>query len=146
MTQPTEPQASGILSGCSRVAHWSMLIAGSVVLAALLELAGLPAALLLGPMIAGIVLATNGGSIRAPKLPVLAAQAIVGCLVARAITPGIVLAFLRDWPLLLGVVLTIIGASSKVDLSFVMALQTVRFVIVLFVGPPLARFIAQRMT
>jgi uncharacterized protein len=112
MTQPTEPQASGILSGCSRVAHWSMLIAGSVVLAALLELAGLPAALLLGPMIAGIVLATNGGSIRAPKLPVLAAQAIVGCLVARAITPGIVLAFLRDWPLLLGVVLIIIATSS----------------------------------
>jgi uncharacterized membrane protein AbrB (regulator of aidB expression) len=27
-----------------------------------------------------------------------------------------------------------------------MALQTVRFVIVLLVGPPLARFIAQRMT
>jgi uncharacterized protein len=40
----------------------------------------------------------------------------------------------------------IIGASSNVDLSFVMALQTVRFAIVLIAGPPLARFIAQRMT
>jgi membrane AbrB-like protein len=40
----------------------------------------------------------------------------------------------------------IIGAASKVDLSFVMALQTLRLVIVLIVGPPLARFIAQRLT
>src|SRR5262249_4036169 len=39
----------------------------------------------------------------------------------------------------------IIAASSNVDLPFVMALQTVRFVIVLFAGPPLARLIAQRM-
>jgi uncharacterized protein len=39
----------------------------------------------------------------------------------------------------------IIGASSKVDLSFVMALQTVRLVVVLITGPPLARFISQRM-
>lgn len=40
----------------------------------------------------------------------------------------------------------IIAASSNVDLSFVMALQTVRLVIVLVTGPPLARFISQRMT
>ena len=39
----------------------------------------------------------------------------------------------------------IIAASSTVDVSFVMALQTVRFAIVLFAGPPLARFIAQRV-
>jgi hypothetical protein len=39
----------------------------------------------------------------------------------------------------------IIGAASKADLSFVMALQIVRLVIVLMVGPPLARFIAQRL-
>lgn len=39
----------------------------------------------------------------------------------------------------------IIGAASKVDLSFVMALQTLRLVVVLIAGPPLARFIAQRM-
>jgi membrane AbrB-like protein len=83
-----------------------------VALAALLEIVGLPAALLLGPMIAGIALAANGGSIRAPRLPVLAAQAVVGCLVARAITGDIVLAFLKDWPLLLGVVLAIIATGS----------------------------------
>jgi uncharacterized protein len=38
----------------------------------------------------------------------------------------------------------IIAASSRADLSFVMALQTIRFLIVLVLGPPLARFIAHR--
>ncbi len=38
----------------------------------------------------------------------------------------------------------IIAASTKVDVPFVMALQTARFVIVLLIGPRLARFIADR--
>jgi membrane AbrB-like protein len=42
--------------------------------------------------------------------------------------------------------IAIIGAASKADLSFVMALQALRLVVVLFAGPPLARFIAGRMT
>ena len=36
-------------------------------------------------------------------------------------------------------------ASSNVDIAFVMALQTLRFIIVLITGPPLARFIAKRI-
>ena len=39
----------------------------------------------------------------------------------------------------------IIGASSKVDMPFIMALQVARFVLVLVVGPSLARFIATRI-
>jgi membrane AbrB-like protein len=39
----------------------------------------------------------------------------------------------------------IIGASSKADLSFVMALQTLRLVIVIICGPPLARYVSQRI-
>jgi hypothetical protein len=37
----------------------------------------------------------------------------------------------------------IIAASSKVDLPFVMAMQMTRFLLVLLVGPFLARFIAE---
>lgn len=40
--------------------------------------------------------------------------------------------------------IAIIAASSKVDLPFVMTLQTVRFVLVLLIGPALARFVARR--
>jgi membrane AbrB-like protein len=38
----------------------------------------------------------------------------------------------------------IIAASSTVNLPFVMAMQTARFLVVLFTGPSLARFIAKR--
>ena len=37
-----------------------------------------------------------------------------------------------------------IGASSGADMSFVMALQTVRMLVVLLLGPPLARALARR--
>jgi membrane AbrB-like protein len=112
MTPPAEPAAAGVLEGRSRRVQWMALLGLSIPLAAVLEVAGLPAALLLGPMVAGIVIATSGGQLRAPKLPVLAAQTIVGCLVARAITGDIVTAFLKDWPLFLAVVLVIIATSS----------------------------------
>jgi uncharacterized protein len=112
MIDPNDPRTPGLAGGLPALRQWALLLAGSALLAALLDIVGLPAALLLGPMIAGIVLATNGGHIRAPRLPVQAAQAIVGCMVARAITGDIVLAFLKDWPLFLGVVLAIVATSS----------------------------------
>jgi membrane AbrB-like protein len=110
---PPGPQARrGFLQDYSPPAQWSVLLACSIVLALVLEIAGLPAALLLGPMIAGIFVGVNGGRIRAPRVPVVAAQAIVGCLVARAITADIVHAFLKDWPLFLSVVLVIVATSA----------------------------------
>jgi membrane AbrB-like protein len=39
----------------------------------------------------------------------------------------------------------IIAASTHVDIAFVMGLQTARFVIVLIIGPPLARMISRRV-
>lgn len=38
----------------------------------------------------------------------------------------------------------IIAASSDVDVPFVMAMQTGRFMVILMIGPMLARFIARR--
>lgn len=40
----------------------------------------------------------------------------------------------------------IIASSSKVDMSFVMAMQTARFLLVLLAGPPIARIVATRAT
>ena len=112
MTPPPDSKTPGLFQTRSVRAQWAVLIACSCLLAAVLEIAGLPAALLLGPMIAGILMGTNGSRIRAPRVAVLAAQTIVGCLVARAITGDIVHAFVKDWPLLLGVVLVIIATSA----------------------------------
>jgi membrane AbrB-like protein len=89
-----------------------LLLAGSLLLAVLFSMARLPAALLLGPMIAAIVLGSNGARLSVPRRAVFACQTIVGCLIARSITGDIVHAFLRDWPLLLATVLVIIATSG----------------------------------
>lgn len=73
------------LAGTTPAVQWSALIALSVALSALLAAIGLPAALLLGPMLAGI------------------------------------------------------AASTNVNVPVVMAMQMIRFIVVLFAAPPLAR-------
>jgi membrane AbrB-like protein len=112
MTRQPDPHRSNLLGRLPPAAQWALLVAGSIALAVLLEVARPPAALLLGPMLAGILLAAAGARIRAPTVPVAAAQTVVGCLIARSITGDIVLAFLRDWPLLLGVVLAMVATSG----------------------------------
>jgi len=39
----------------------------------------------------------------------------------------------------------IAAASDGVDINFIMSLQTMRFLIVLLLGPPVARYFARRM-
>jgi membrane AbrB-like protein len=39
----------------------------------------------------------------------------------------------------------IIASTSRVDLQFVMALQTLRFAVIVIAGPPLARMVARRL-
>lgn len=109
---PSDHGAFGLFDKLSPAAQWGALLAGSIVFAALLELAGLPAALLLGPAIAGIIAGVNGASIRTPRLAVLCAQTIVGCLIARSITAEIVHTLLKDWPVFLGVVVVMLASSS----------------------------------
>lgn len=94
------------------ITQWSSLLGVSIVLAAVLEVAGLPAALLMGPMMAGVIFGTNGATVRVPRLPYFGAQAIVGCLIARTMTADIIATFLKDWPLFLGVVLAVVLASA----------------------------------
>jgi hypothetical protein len=107
MTSPLGP-----LAGWPRHRQWLLLLAGSGVLAFLLEMCGLPAALLLGPMIAGVVLGCSGATVRPPRVPYLGAQAVVGCLIARAMTPDILVSFAADWPLFAAVVFSTLAASS----------------------------------
>src|SRR5262245_28327886 len=112
MTQATAPMGSGLFGRLPPHVLWGLLVALSVLLSGLLEVAGLPAAFLLGPMLAGILIATNGGEIKPPRPFVLAAQTVVGCLIARAITADIVVAFVKGWPLFLGTVLVIVATSA----------------------------------
>ena len=55
-------------------------------------------------MIAAILVAITGGEMRVPHHPVLVAQAVIGCMIARSIPPSIIGEILRDWPLFVAVV------------------------------------------
>jgi membrane AbrB-like protein len=101
------------LSKVPRPAQWVILLLLSVIVTSLLEWCRLPAALLLGAMVAGILMETGGGEIRVPALPFQFSQAVIGCLVASRITPQILKTFQGHWPLFLGVMLAVIAASCS---------------------------------
>ncbi len=81
--------------------QWGALLIASLVLVWLLERMRLPAALLLGSMAAAILLAWFEGRVKIPPLAFVIAQGIVGCLVARSISPDIVMEIVRQWPMFL---------------------------------------------
>ena len=93
--------------------QWTMLLAVSVLISQLWGAAGLPAALMLGPMIGGIVFSVNGLHLTVPRLPYLGAQAAIGALVSAAITPDIIATLGRN-SLLFGVITltTLLGAAA----------------------------------
>ena len=77
-----------------------------------LELAGIPAALLMGPMVAGAVVGMNGGTIRLPRPALLCAQALIGTMIAETMRPGILVTFFGNWPLFLAIVASVIAMST----------------------------------
>lgn len=88
----------------------------SIVLAALLEAARLPAGLLLGPMIAAILFAARDRPMPVPPLVGGAGQAIVGVLIATAFTRDLVRT-VADRPLLfLATTVATLGASTAIGL------------------------------
>jgi membrane AbrB-like protein len=94
--------------------RWTVLLAASVLGAGLLQWARLPAALLLGPLAVAVLVQTAGGAVRVPRACMTAAQAVIGCLIARSITPAIVGGFASHWPVFLGVAALSIAASAGI--------------------------------
>ena len=92
--------------------QWGLLVALSVLLATLLELTGIPAALLMGPMVAAAICGINGASIRLPRPLYYCAQALIGTMIAEAITPGILGNLLANAPLFLAIIGSVIAMST----------------------------------
>lgn len=78
--------------------RWIPLLALSVVLAAALDHVGLPAGRLLGTMLAAIALAVLGHEVRVPRVGFLAAQGVIGCLIARGVPPTVAPTMALHWP------------------------------------------------
>ena len=93
--------------------QWGLLLALSGALSLAWGAAGMPAALLLGPMIGGIVFGVNGAELKVPRLPYTGAQAVIGAMIGNVITPAIFSAFAHDWMLFCAVMAaTMIGAAA----------------------------------
>jgi membrane AbrB-like protein len=63
-------------------------------------------------MAAAILVAAAQGSVRVPHWPFVTAQGVVGCMIARSITPSTIGAMLHDWPLFLTTTTGVLAAGA----------------------------------
>jgi membrane AbrB-like protein len=92
--------------------QWGVLLVLSAVLVAVALWLRLPAALMIGPLIAAILVGTADGTIRVPLNPIIAVQGVVGFMMGRAIPLTFIDDLARDWPLvLLGVGGVLVAAA-----------------------------------
>jgi hypothetical protein len=116
MALPASPALRAPLSNWPMPTQWALLIALSALLAAGLIALRLPAALLLGPMGAAILVAASGGTARLPAWLFLAGQAVIGCMIADKLPIALFGEVARNWPIFLGGVLSVIVAASGLGL------------------------------
>jgi membrane AbrB-like protein len=90
-----------------------VLLVASLAFIVPLELMRLPAALLLGAMAAGILVAVFEGQLAVPGRPYVLAQGLIGCLVARSVGPAILATMLQQWPLFLAGVCSVLVISTS---------------------------------
>lgn len=92
--------------------QWLLLCAISLPTTILLYRLHIPAALLMGPMASGIVLALLSATIKLGKYSFSAAQACIGILVAQSLDPDMLHEVLADWPVFFSVILLVILLSN----------------------------------
>jgi len=87
------------------------LLIASCILATLLEVIGLPAGLLLGPMVAAIVFAGRGARLTIPQPLSMAAQAAIGLLIAPSLNPAVLADVAREPAIFIGGTLATLAAG-----------------------------------
>ena len=93
--------------------QWVALLTLSALISLIWGAAGLPAGLLLGPMIGGIVFGVNGLQLEVPQWPYLGAQALIGAMVSASITPAIIVSLTHNSALFCAVITaTLLGAAA----------------------------------
>jgi membrane AbrB-like protein len=96
--------------------QWASLLVLSVVFVPGLQALHLPAAMLLGPMFAGIAVAAAGATVRVPVPCFLVAQAVVGCMLAGRLPPSLGAVLLQNWPLFAAGVVSVVVAANLLGL------------------------------
>ncbi|WP_029013425.1 AbrB family transcriptional regulator [Niveispirillum irakense] len=91
------------MSALVKGGQWLILVLATAVMVPGLKLVGVPAALLLGPLLVGIACGLAGFAIRPPKIALLCSYTMVGCLVAVALGSAVGPAMLAQLPVLLAI-------------------------------------------
>jgi len=113
MTEHRQHSSAPGAGGMSPVfLRWLVLVILSSVVAAILNAAGMPAATLLGAMLAGIIVAFRGVRLSVPGPVFALAQGLIGCMIAGTFPESLSGDLLEDWPLLVFGVLSVIAASA----------------------------------
>lgn len=97
----------------TRFLRWAALCGLSLALTALFIGLGLPGALLLGPMLGAIIIALSGPPLSLPRPLFVAAQGLIGCLVASTIQPSLFQHFVQEGAIMgLAVALTVVAGGA----------------------------------
>lgn len=91
---------------------WSVLLLLSAVFAWALTALDLPAGVLLGCMLAGILLSSREIRLGIPSALFALAQGVIGCLMAKSLQPSALAKVASDWPIFLGATVLMIAASA----------------------------------
>jgi uncharacterized protein len=91
-----------------------MLAGLSAILGFLMTWLGMPAALLLAPMAAGIVIASGGAKVQVPRAAYALAQGIIGCMIAKMLPLSLAIpgGIAGQWPIFVAGVVSVIAASG----------------------------------
>jgi len=113
VSEAREPSAPAglLLQPLPLTGRWAVLLAASLLLGGALQWMKLPAALMLGPLVAAVLVQRAGGSVKVPRALMAAAQAVIGLLVARSVTPANINGLALHWPVFIAVVGAAVAAS-----------------------------------
>lgn len=93
--------------------RWAALVALSLAFMGVLELIRIPAALLLGPMLGAVLLATRGAPVRIARPLFYLAQGAIGVMIAGNLPVTVFPAIAARWPVfLLSTLSTLVAASG----------------------------------
>lgn len=91
--------------------QWLSLVVLSLLLMPLLLWLHVPAALLLGPLLAAVILSLYGARLRVSQSYFSFAQAMIGVMVASSMNLSTLVEIADDWPIFLTVILLVIAVS-----------------------------------
>jgi len=100
------------LGSLPKTVQWAVLIVASLGMAVLLMSVHAPAALLLGPLLAAMAIASSGAQLRLPLSPFVFAQGMVGSMIAKMVPISIVGDVLSHWVLFTVGVLSVVAVST----------------------------------